>query len=445
MTGFFMPSAMYAGGTVKRNSEADRSGPELVQVLAALERREHFERDGRFADARTLGPVRTLLAAWGDPQESFEAIHVAGTEGKGSVASFAADILASGGTDRPTGLYTSPHLVRLNERIRVDGREIEDGLLADALDASMEAAPDEATWFDVVTAAAFHHFRASEVGCAVVEAGLGGRLDSTSVVQSTATVITRIGLDHAEVLGSSEFERATEKAGIVQQGVPCVSGVAPDGDAGRVVEEACRRAAVPLWRLGSEVDVHGLERTSEGFRMDVTWPGGGADGLGVDGPARFQVGNLALAAAAVAATGRDVADGTRVSAVEGRLQPLPGYPRVFVDGGHTAAAVEAALTSVREVWGRPVAVLGCLADKDAAGMLRKAAAHASEIVVCSTPSRRGLDARALAHLAESQGIAVRRRSDPAAALRLGQSLGEPVVASGSMVLAGAVLSECGLT
>ena len=187
-----------------------------LESLYGLERRR---------DKFGLEGTRALLAALGDPQRRFRSVHVAGTNGKGSVCAIIERVLREAGYR--TGLFTSPHLVDFRERIRVTGRWADEAWLERALER-IQALPagQERTFFEVCTALAFGYFAAREVEWAVVEVGLGGRLDCTNVLAPEVSVITSIGLDHTEILGDTLEQIAAEKAGIVKPGVPVVCGVA---------------------------------------------------------------------------------------------------------------------------------------------------------------------------------------------------------------------------
>ena len=204
----------------------DPSRERLARILARLDTLVDWEKRDRSPGMRRgLAPMEDLMARLGSPQASFRAVHVAGTKGKGSTASLIAAGLARAGFS--VGLYTSPHVDRVEERVRVDGRDVAAGELAEALERAFDAreaavagdtAADEATWFDLLTAAAFLVFQRRGVDWAVVECGLGGRLDSTNVVHGEVCVVTNIDLEHTAVLGNCFADIAREKGGIVKPG-----------------------------------------------------------------------------------------------------------------------------------------------------------------------------------------------------------------------------------
>jgi dihydrofolate synthase/folylpolyglutamate synthase len=215
----------------------------LPALLEALQRR------ARFGMVLGLDGIRRALGDLGDPQRAFPSVHVGGSNGKGSVCAMVEAVARAAGLR--TGLYTSPHLSRFAERIRINGEPIEDEAFARALDQALGARGGELTFFEALTAAAFLAFRDAQVDIAVIEVGLGGRLDATNVIEApAATAITSIALEHTEVLGSTIPLIAHEKAGILKTGAPVATGPL-DGDAMREVAAiAGAVGAGPIWRVG---------------------------------------------------------------------------------------------------------------------------------------------------------------------------------------------------
>lgn len=305
-----------------------------------------------------LERVERALAALGRPDRAFPILQVGGTNGKGSTCAMAAAGLRAAG--HRTGLYVSPHLVRFNERIQVDGRPIDDAAL-DALTAEIRRAcpwheagapEDRLTYFEFATLLGFLHFARARVDVAVVEVGLGGRLDATSAATPRVTAVARIGLDHVQLLGDTVEAIAREKAGIFKPGVPAVVHASqPAGALEALRAEAARRGAP--------------------FHVaDAAWEGP----IGLAGG--HQRGNAALAAAAlrrldaagVPVPEAAVAEGIATARWPGRLETIGG---ILLDGAHNpdgAAALAAALRALHP--GRAVElVFGVLADKDHRGMI----------------------------------------------------------------------------
>jgi dihydrofolate synthase/folylpolyglutamate synthase len=383
-----------------------------------------------------LDAVRRALAALGSPHEGLACVHVAGTNGKGSVSAMVERALREAGLT--TGLYTSPHLARYAERVRIDGAPLDDDALADALTRALDAGP-ELTFFEALTVAAFHAFRAARVDVAVLEVGLGGRLDATNVCAPSATAITSIGLDHERVLGPTLRAIALEKAGIAKPGVPLVVGPVPP-EARAAIEEVALRVGAPLsWvrEAGQDARPEGLSftrlspRDASGRRgVELTTPG--APTLEVEpgllGP--HQAANAAIAVALVrafaASSGRpelgpaaldaSLARGLARASWPGRLErralPRRGRsgrasgPRAQVewlfDCAHNeegARALAAALPELGLTPERTVLVFGALADKAFEPMLRTLAPLAERRVYASPQGRAPASQLALAALA----------------------------------------------
>jgi dihydrofolate synthase/folylpolyglutamate synthase len=375
-----------------------------------------------------LERMERALAALGHPEARLPILHVGGTNGKGSTCAMAAAALAEAG--HAVGLYTSPHLVRFNERIQVRGAPIDDADLARAVDEVRRACPwheaggegDRLTYFEFATLAALVHFARAALDVAVVEVGLGGRFDATNAVRPRVTAIARIGLDHTQLLGDTVEQIAFEKAGIFKAGVPAVVHAhQPPGALETLRAEAARR--------GAPFEV-----------APPSWDGP----VALLGP--HQRGNAALAAAAlralaaggVAVPEAAIAAGIAGARWPGRLEDLGG---VLLDGAHNpdgAAALAASLAALHP--GRPVElVFGVLADKDHAGMLRALApaARRLHIVAPATPRARG--AGEVAGLARSLGAQADEHPDLASALacaRAAAADGALVCVAGSLYLVG---------
>ncbi|HEX9400303.1 MAG TPA: folylpolyglutamate synthase/dihydrofolate synthase family protein [Anaeromyxobacter sp.] len=375
-----------------------------------------------------LERMERALEALGHPERRYPVLHVGGTNGKGSTCAMAAAALADAG--HAVGLYTSPHLVRFNERIQVRGIDIDDGALAAAVDEIRRACPwhdagsdgDRLTYFEFATLAGLVHFAHARVDVAVVEVGLGGRFDATTAVEPKVTAVARIGLDHTQLLGDTVEQIAFEKAGIFKAGVPAVIHAhQPPGALETLRAEANRRGAALV-----------------------------VAAAGWDGPVALrglhQRGNAALAAAALRELARagvpvgeeSIARGIATARWPGRLEEIGG---VLLDGAHNpdgAAALAAALRALHP--GRPVElVFGVLADKDHAGMLRALvpAVRRLHVVAPATPRARATadvlaHARALGADADVHGDV----SEALACARLAARDGALACVAGSLYLVG---------
>ena len=334
-----------------------------------------------------LQVIEALLARLGNPEKAFIAVHVAGTNGKGSVCAMLESIFRGAGFK--TGLYTSPHLVRFHERIRVNGEEITDAQVA-ALAAEVEAADlrmasetglRPATFFELGTALAFAHFARAGVQIAVVETGMGGRWDATNVIHPLVSVITPISLDHQEYLGDTLEKIAGEKAGIIKDQRPVVVADQPEAVMAVLAGEA-RRKNAPLVPATEDVQVGGGKASAD-FRQRITLHSPLADygtvTLGLLGP--HQAANAALAVAAAERAFQEMSlpldpevvgealAGTRWPA---RFQLLSDNPPVVLDGAHNPAGAEALAAALKAVFKKkPGAfVIGLTRDKDADGILK---------------------------------------------------------------------------
>jgi dihydrofolate synthase/folylpolyglutamate synthase len=339
----------------------------LRDVTGYLARFTDYERmtGGRYAgQPYDLRRMANLLERLGHPERGFASVHVAGTKGKGSTAHFAEAIFRAHGLR--TGLYTSPHLVSLLERIRLDGDPVAESLFVRTLNR-MRPALDRLrpTFFEIMTAAAFRIFADRRVGVAVVEVGLGGRLDATNLIRPSAAAIARIDYDHMDRLGSTLGAIASEKAGIIKTGVPCFTTETRPAALG-VIRRKAAEVRAPFATVAPAAVRSGL-RTSfawEGKRYSV--PAMGA----------FQAENAALALslarrALVTFDPAKAARGLAVARVPGRLQILRRKPAWIVDVAHNPFAARASARALRAIPGkRTICVFGASADKDWRAMIR---------------------------------------------------------------------------
>lgn len=393
-----------------------------------------------------MGLDRVLLALerLGNPQKKFPSLHVAGTNGKGSTCAIAASCLR---TRYRTGLYTSPHLIRPNERIQIDGVEIDDVTFGKRIAEVIEVlgVQHELTYFEFGTVVAFWHFAQERVELAVIETGLGGRLDATTACAPLVTCITPIDFDHQEYLGNTLTSIAREKAGIVKQGVPLISSRQ------RPEALAVLEAAAPSLRLegrdfGAERLTNGLVRfwetltptVSRGEReMDVE--------LHLKGP--HQVQNLAVALACLGAltdfplTPKELRAGVKDARWPGRLEEFPGEPLVVLDGAHNPAGVQVLLQALETEYAkRPVhLVFGVFADKDSEPMMRALFPRVQALHLTPIASPRSKDPRHYAALARELNGQVTVHPDAETALAAARAQAPHdglVLVAGSLFLVG---------
>ncbi len=341
-----------------------------------------------------LDRMRELLDRLGNPQRGLPIVHVAGTKGKGSTAAMVAAILTAAGYR--TGLFTSPHLERVEERIVIDGRPCSAAELEEAVEQirptieTMDAegaknnSPDHGpTYFEIVTAAALCHFARQEVDAAVLEVGLGGRLDSTNVCTPIASIITSISLDHTKQLGDTLSAIAAEKAGIIKPGVPVISGVTAD-EPREVVRDVARQNGCRLFELGVDFDFayhspQHLEQAETMGRCDFSCGATRLHDVAVGLLGRHQAANAALAIAAVEELRHNdwriseaaIREGLATVVWPARIEVVGRRPTVVLDGAHNAASIDALVQVLDESFSarRRLLVFATTQEKDLQGML----------------------------------------------------------------------------
>jgi len=404
-----------------------------------------------------LDSTRALLAAVGNPETRYPVLLVAGTNGKGSTSSLLATILGAAGCR--VGLYTSPHLEEVAERVRVGGRSIDAAVLAEELVRVVESGRrvlgHPPTYFEALTVAAYSHFAAAGVDVAVMEVGLGGRLDATNAAEPVLSIVTSISLDHVKVLGDTLDRIAREKAGILRAGRTALHGVEPVPARAALEDEARVRGAR---LLDARALAHYQEEAAESpARRLIRLRTPRADHrleLGLLGG--YQTRNLAMAVLAaevlddegtVRVDARAVARGVRAWRWPGRCERvvLPDGREVLLDAAHNEEGIAWLRRDLDGGWpgsgwrGRPAwrLVFGALDDKPAAAMLREMAAGAERVVLVRPPSPRGVDPRDLAGVLAPERIAI--AADPVEALDLALADGgDRVVVCGSIYLVGDV-------
>lgn len=406
-----------------------------------------------------LEAIQGLLERLGHPERRYRSLHVGGTNGKGSTAAMAASILQAAGYR--VGLYTSPHLVEFRERILVNGGMIAEAGVTELTDRvrAVCGAPREPTFFEFTTAMAFQHFADSGVDVAVVEVGLGGRFDATTVLAPVGTAITTVGLDHQEHLGATIASIAFEKAGIIKPGVPVVVGRLSDEAAGVIARIAAERGA-PIIRMPT--DFRADAEPGGQFRYDG--PTVAYAGLTCPLAGRHQLDNAACALALLESvsgnglpvTEESVRTGLRTVRWPGRLETVEAKPQLVLDGAHNPEAAAAVARHVAELHrtrpgSRVLMVLGIMRDKDREGILDQLLPHADEVIVTQARGPRATPAEDLAALVAARGRTARVSPDPADALALARRMSAPedlILLTGSLLLVGeakAILLGCGLS
>jgi len=357
-----------------------------------------------------LDRMRTLLRRLGNPQDEFKSVHIAGTKGKGSTCAMIASMLQACGYK--VGLYTSPHLTDLRERIQINGQMISQAdfarlvQLAQPIVDRMKPRP---TYFDVITAVAFKHLANEGVDIAVVETGLGGRLDSTNVLKPEVTAITSISMDHMAQLGPTLARIAEEKAGIFKAGIPAIS-VQQHADADAVLKRVAEKVGAVLDVCGQTIEFSYRFESSRmqgpHNRVCLTTPNSRFEHLAVPLLGEHQAINCGLALSVIdrlKGRGFNINDarameGLARTTVPGRMEMLSQMPRVVADGAHNAASLDAMLRAIGQhiPYDSMVIIFGCCADKDVPGMLGRIAAGADKVIFTRVNSIRSADPNELA-------------------------------------------------
>ena len=410
------------------------------------------------ADTFSLDRMRQMVALMGSPETKYASIHVAGTKGKGSTAAMIHALAGAAGLK--AGLYTSPHLVDICERIRVgqgdisreDLRRLIEG--ARSMIERLRAQGDPPTFFEIFTALAFAHFAAQKVDLAVIEVGLGGRLDATNVIIPDVSIITAISLDHTEQLGGTLAEIAAEKAGIIKTRVTVVTQP-QEPEVMEVIEQACQQAGAPMILVGRDI-VCTWEPAQEngclGGRMTVSTHTETFPDIFIPLMGEHQAVNACTAIAAARRASplkkrlppKTIAAGLRSVLWPGRMEYVPGKPDMLLDGAHNRASMERLMEALAHYfpgW-RMVIVFACAADKDVDGMLTVLAQKAAGAPVVFTKSRSpraSAPADLAARFAAHGGAGAETAPDLPAALATARGLAGPggmVVVAGSLYLVG---------
>ena len=464
----------------------------LEAALSRLDILVNWEKKARDAGQGgmrvSLEPVRDLCARLGSPERAFRAVHVAGSKGKGTTAALVAAALRAAGVR--VALYTSPHVERIQERLVIDGAEVGDAALAEALERALaardrgvaEGSPArDATWFDVLTSAAFVVIAAAEVDLAVVECGLGGRLDSTNVVHGPVAAITSIYLEHTAVLGPTRVAIAGEKAGIVKPGTTVVvAALSPEDEATAVVEQAARERGARCVRIehgaADPIELRNLRlagaildelaradpelsaRAPRTLRSATLQRDPGIAGLQRSATPQRGPGIAGLQRSATLQRGPGIAglqpgsprfslDATTIqlARLPGRAERRwRGATRIVLDGAHVPESLDLVLRDLAaepELAAPPVVVFGCGQEKNARGLLKALRGRVDRVHCSSVGQGPFRDAAELTGLSRELGFDARAVPDPAAALdeavRVAGTSGW-VLVTGSLHLVGAL-------
>ncbi len=380
------------------------------QALNYLFERTDYERHLKLRYNVTtfdLTRMRKLLSALGDPHKKIQTAHIAGTKGKGSTATMLAKMLEANGYK--VGLYTSPHLVSLHERISINSQMVSQSEMLRLINHSYAAVEKIAkegeapTFFEIMTALAFMHFADKSVDIAIIETGLGGRLDSTNVIRPKVVGITNISIDHRDQLGSTIDSIAAEKAGIFKRGVPAVS-VQQEPAAMKALTRQANAIKAPLSVTGQDIDFsyrfefsreHGPHNT-----ICVTTPTSTFEHLRVPFPGEHQAINCGLALAMLdklklggyKIDNEKAISGLHQVCLPGRMEIIHEDPRIMVDAAHNATSIRALMHAIGQhvPYDSMVVIFGCNADKDINGMLQQLQYGADKVIFTRSNSPRAM-------------------------------------------------------
>lgn len=430
------------------------SYPDAVAYLESLVDFEKLGFRRHFADTVSLDSIRTLLALLGDPQQGLPCVHIAGTKGKGSVAALVESILRAAGYR--TGLFTSPHLVSFRERIRLGGVMATEAQIAWAVEQvrapiermRAEGKLNPSTFFEAYTAMAYLLFKREPVDVAVMETGLGGRLDSTNTCEPTVCAITTLGLDHTEILGDTLEQIAREKAGIIKPGVPVVT--APQARAAAaVLREVAQAVGAPLRQAPL---TYSTGPVRDGFQPLQAELSTGLLDLALPLAGEHQVTNLSVALGVIEALRERgyalpteaVVAGVRGVHLAGRLQIVAERPWVIYDVAHNEPAAKALAATLPSLvqYDRLIAVLGLSAEKDALAFCRELAPLVDVAILTRAKIERALPAEDLARVSEGLWKHSLLAPDVATAMQLARQEageGDCLLVTGSFYVVGEVM------
>ncbi len=391
----------------------------FLQSLSDVEKLRIVRYDEKTFD---LTRMRTLLRKLGNPQDKFKSVHVAGTKGKGSTCCMVASMLQANGFK--VGLYTSPHLVDLRERIQINQQggsavisEADFTRLVAKIAPHITRARPTPSYFDVLTAIAFMYYAEQQVDIAVIETGLGGRLDSTNVLNPEVTALTSISFDHMAQLGRTLTRIAREKAGIFKPGVPAVT-VIQDPEAARVIETTAEEVEAPLDVVGKTVEFsyrfEANRMLGRHNRLCLFTPNSRFEHLAVPMHGEHQAINAGLALTVMdklksrgfAIDDAKSTEGLLACKMPGRMELLQTNPRVLLDCAHNAASLDALMKAIGQhmVYDALVLIFGCCADKDVDAMLAKITGGADKVIFLPVESVRTADPHDMAQrYAETHG------------------------------------------
>ena len=397
-----------------------------------------------------LTNISHLLQLLGNPHERLKAIHIAGTNGKGSTAATLASIMQKAGYR--VGLYTSPHLVYFTERIRINGREIDESKVVELTErikftvqsSELREELSKITFFEFTTAMAILYFMEEGVDIAVMETGMGGRLDATNVINPLVSIITNISIEHKEFLGDTIEAVAYEKGGIIKEGIPLITGV-EQPSAFQVIEKICGEKGAPLYRLWRDFSF--LKKGAN--RLSYNGIDEGFDDLTLNLAGSHQFSNASMAIASVellrengfTISNEAIYGGLADVAWPGRLETVSQNPKIILDGAHNPAGAEALAKVIADEleFDRLFLILGIMADKDIEGIISPLASLADEVILSRPEYERASPASALLPMAKkynNNSTAFEALKEAIAYARSRAAVDDLIIISGSLFTVG---------
>ncbi len=428
-----------------RRSSAIKSYDDALEFLFSNTNYENAKRFRYNADTFNLDRMYRLLEPLKDPHTKLAAIHVAGTKGKGSTCMMLSNMLSANGYK--VGLYTSPHVIDIRERIKINDVMISEEdmtkLIKKVSTVVKSMQDDPPTFFEILTAMALFYFAKEKVDFAIMETGLGGRLDSTNVVNPIAVGLTSISMDHHRQLGNTVREIAAEKAGIIKKGVPTVS-VLQDPDVMDIIKKQANSLKAPLVFTGKEIDFSCRFESSRELgphnRICLSTPTSQYDHLPVPLYGEHQAENCGLALAILdilKTSGYKIDDKLVVSGLAetklpGRMEIVCENPRVLIDAAHNSSSMRALVHAIGQhiPYDSMVVIFGCCEDKDVDGMLRELRYGADKVIFTRIKSPRSMDPEILAaKYTELSG----KMCQTALTFRKAMEIAEPAVTQGDII------------
>lgn len=373
-----------------------------------------FTRIGAVAFKKDLHNTIIMCDALGDPQNKFKTIHIGGTNGKGSTSHMVAAIFQQAGYK--TGLYTSPHLKDFRERIRINGKMISENFVTNFVANQKKLIEDiQPSFFEVTVAMAFSYFAAEQVDIAIIEVGLGGRLDSTNIIKPELSIITNISLDHTNILGNTLMEIAREKAGIIKSGIPVVIGET-DEETSNVFIQKAKGTNSQITFADQEYQVSAIEKNRELLTLSISNPNITYPDLHLDLTGNYQLKNAVTVIAAVEilktkgyqinneAIHAALKSVKPLTGLQGRWQTLNQDPLIICDTGHNIAGIKEVIQNINQTPHQQLhMVIGMVKDKDISGVLKLLPKEA-HYYFCQPELERALPAKQLAEQAKEQGL-----------------------------------------